>query len=786
MPTAPLLQRFVDDELGRSAAFVAKVLAGTLQLLRDSKDSGLPAGERGHCVELIAALQKQADLYQSTFIESLRVLVAEDLRGAAAELPADPKSTFGGLELMDESLVDVDIEISRAMQLIDTTAEWELRELQTFTSTLIGQSHVSAESNPFRPLIYATALWQAACAVATAQVQRATLLRLSAGVAAGLLKNAWAAACSRLETQGIEPGTYRTVVLAGGGSGAGGGRAASIDVTRPGALGGLLARMPGGAPAEGRLSEGDPPASGAAPAEMPGRGGTPGAAGRARPDAQSAEFEAALLRLDELLRLLPPAGPAATQPMESSARLGHHRSVLVASAGEAGDRQVIELLSRIFETILSDPRLPAAFRPIVARMQVAALRVALREPAMMDSHNHAVWFLMDRIGEASIAYSQADDPRLAALLAFCQSIAEEVARIPAPDSALFRRALNRLDGFLAEQFQAQLKAAQAAVAALELAERRGIVEQHLSQRLAEQMASVRTTPGIRRFVTGSWAKVLAEAMLRFGKDAEPTEAYLKTVDDLLWSLQIPDHPQSRQRLLAVLPVMLQRLRSGMELIGMQRPEQQAVLDELMLVHAEALRPGSRARLGRAEPPGDRAEDARGSGERCRRAEAVQRLGDRPVVDGHGPRRHARKRRRHDRRARKADREPARRRPDAALRPRPLGPVPAAVAQRPGPVLPVRRRQPDAQPFDHAACPRAPGRGRADRSASAEAAAAAGRRSPDARDLGTRLTATRRRALPSPAQADFSSCSICAATQSGRSCTIQCVAPGTRTSRSFGT
>ena len=615
MPTAPLLQRFVDDELGRSAALVSRVLAGTLQLLRDSKDSGLAAAERSHCVELIAGLQKQADLYQSTFIDSLRVLVAEDLRGVSAELPADPKSAFGGLELMDESLVDVDIEISRAMQLIDTTAEWELRELQTFTSTLIGQSHISAESNPFRPLIYATALWQAACAVATAQVQRATLLRLSAGVAAGLLKNAWAAACSRLETQGIEPGTYRTVVFAGGG---GGGRAASIDVTRPGALGGLLARMPGGAPGEGRVSRGDL-ATGTAGAGIAGRAAESGPGGRSRLAAQSAEFEQALLRLDELLRLLPAAGSTEVGPMESSARLGHHRSALVASASEAGDRQVIELLSRIFETILSDPQLPPAFRPVVARMQVAALRVALQEPAMMDSHSHAVWYLLDRIGEASVAHTQPDDPRQTALLDFCQAMVEEIARLPAPDSALFRRALNRLDGFLAEQFQAQLKAAHAAVTALEMSERRGILEQHLSQRLADQMAAVRTTPGIRRFVTGSWAKVLAEAMLRFGNEAEPTQAYLKTVDDVLWSLQIPDHPQSRQRLLALLPVMLQRLRAGMELVDLPRPEQQAVLDELMLVHAEALRPGSRA--GSSGPSSQ---------------EIVQKMREEVVSDAPGP------------------------------------------------------------------------------------------------------------------------------------------------------
>jgi hypothetical protein len=141
---------------------------------------------------------------------------------------------------MDESRVEVDIEISRAMQLIDSTAEWELRELQAFTSTLVGQNHVTAESNPFRPLVYATALWDGASAIVASQIQRAIVLRTSAGVAAGLLKNAAAAASTRLESQGVEPGLYRTVVLPSGSSF---GRPAA-EPPRQGALSGLLARMP--------------------------------------------------------------------------------------------------------------------------------------------------------------------------------------------------------------------------------------------------------------------------------------------------------------------------------------------------------------------------------------------------------------------------------------------------------------------------------------------------------------------------------------------------------------
>jgi len=76
---------------------------------------------------------------------------------------------------------------------------------------------------------------------------------------------------------------------------------------------------------------------------------------------------------------------------------------------------------------------------------------------------------------------------------------------------------------------------------------------------------------------------------------------VRTVDDLLWSLQIPDHPQSRQRLIALLPVLLQRLRAGMELIGVGRSEQQALLDELMIIHAEALRPGGRTTTAALTP-----------------------------------------------------------------------------------------------------------------------------------------------------------------------------------------
>ena len=585
MLTATVLQDFVDQELARAPAMIERTLAGTLQLLRDTKDSALRLGERSHHFDLVDGLQQHAGPYQRAFVDALRRLVAEGLQEQRGMASVEPPTAVAGLELMDESHVEVDIEISRAVQLIDTTAEWELRELQTFTSTLPGQPHVSAESNPLRPLVYATALWEAACAVSPLQVLRATLLRVSAGVTAGLLKNAWAAACTRLEAQGVQPSAYRTVLLAPGSVGGRGPTAP--DSGKPGALAGLLASMPSGS-AELRLGIGGVGSMAGAAAGSSVRVG----AGHASP-----EFEQAIMRLEALLRQRPdpavaPATAESGEPAQSG-RLNLHRAALVASASAPVERQIIELLSRLFDAMLSDRLLQPSFLGVVARLQASALRVALRETDMLGTLHHPVWQLFDRVGEAGAGYPKAGDPRGTAALNCCQTLAEELALIDAPDGALYQRSVSRLDRFMAGQLKAQLIAAEASLTTLRLAERREILEQHMTRRLVDQMVPVQTTPGIRRFVTGTWAKVLAEAIVRHGEQDDRTVACIKLVDQLLWSLKLPDHPQSRQRLLSLLPGMLQCLRSGMALIAMPQAEQDAFLDELMAIHTVALRPGAR-------------------------------------------------------------------------------------------------------------------------------------------------------------------------------------------------
>lgn len=567
MPITAQLQRFVDDELSRSTALADELVRLTLAQIQPREGS---AAEREQAHDLAQKLRQQSAPFVKTFVESLRSAVQADLQGAPAGAATVPPAQRG-LELVDETRVEVDIEVAGVAHAILAAAEWELRELQTFTSTLAGQQHVSADTNPLQPQPYARALWNAAAQLCPPGPQRTLLLRHASAVLANQLKTAWAAACTRLETQGVEPGIYRTIVLAPGPKVD---RAPSFDITKPGMLEELLPRMLSGA------------AAGAGPR-----------ARQRQSQSLNPSFDEALTRLEGLLE----QASAKRASGVASPRLAEHRDTLMASTLETVDRQIVELLSRLFEAVLADARLPPAFRAVMARLQVSALRVALADPTMLETHDHPVWRLINRIGSSAETYARTADPRWIALLAYCEKLAEDIARAPVQDDLLYKLSLSRLDAFLAEQLREQQQRVQPSIDALTHAEQRDELEPQVAERLHEQLLNVRVTTGVRRFICGLWAKALAESILRHGEKGEVTAEYLRATDDLLWSLKLPDHPQSRKRLLAVLPGLLQKLRAGMTMAGVPESDQELALDELMTLHAEALRPGSK-------PPAPQPED----------------------------------------------------------------------------------------------------------------------------------------------------------------------------------
>jgi hypothetical protein len=585
MSDARSIQRYVDDQLAGAPTLIDQARVAAIGLLSSASASRERASgsEQAQRQEACRALMEHGGRFNSRFVEALRKLVLADLDvqdrdkpGPASSVPTKAPSG-GGLDmdhlaLMDETVVESDLEISRATALIDSVVEWEQRELQAYTSALRGAAHVGNDSNPIRPAMVAKALWEASGALALEPPQRAHCQRSTAEAIAPLLKEAYAVAWRRLETNGVTPSRYRTVVLTPG-AGIAARNAAnnmpsalqqlSLNDNQPGTLLSVLTNLPAGG----------------------GSGHVLSAGALARAGAIGLDVEFALSRLDTMVRY---AGSVPSSRNRMDGNYAGDEVLLTRHMVPGVDRRLIDLLSRLFQAILSDPALPAAAKGAIARLQVSTLRVALRDRELLESIEHPTWLLMDRIAGAFQVAAAGGPERLSAVALACDSLTDELARQVAPDAALYRQILNRLDALVAQDLNRAVQEAQGMIAKLERADRKLRIKAQVRERMQEQFADGAVGQAVSQFLLGPMASRLTESILEKGPEGGATMLLTRLVDELLWSLHPPATSASRRRLIKVRPYLLASVRKIMSGFGVSEDDQAKLIEELEVSHRATL------------------------------------------------------------------------------------------------------------------------------------------------------------------------------------------------------
>jgi hypothetical protein len=483
-PASPTpLQRFVDDELLRAPLLFDQVLDGTLDALR--KDIGMAApGARAVLADLLQAARARRDDLAEYFGRSLRQQMQQELQrlnttvhGALMAGPA----TRAALSLVDEDEVSIDVELARTLQIVRDAAEYELHELRTFISALAGDMHVSGDTNPVRPEVYAQAWWAAAQALPLSRSHQIAFLHHGANALGQALRLAYAGACSRLEELGVEPAAYRTLVLPAGSRRGGRGvyttfspdlhgmRERMIGVTQHSPTGSLRpdAPLPSLPPI--------PPAVDArAPAPVPPTAATrPAADDRAQGTTRGPSARAIEVRTIGDVRTVTPAraAPRPSAPTPAAPPPLPWREV-AKSARTPRDRQSVELVSRLFDGIIADDRVPPDLQALLERLHSTALRLTLRDPGMVDDEKHPLWTFVNRLAHEAEMAPDAGDPERARLLKLAQATIDQLAAEPDPHPGLFRWAGEHLDNFLQQRLARRLSRLASQVGALQKLEDR--------------------------------------------------------------------------------------------------------------------------------------------------------------------------------------------------------------------------------------------------------------------------------------------------------------------------
>ncbi|MDF3937081.1 DUF1631 domain-containing protein [Pseudomonas citronellolis] len=227
------------------------------------------------------------------------------------------------------------------------------------------------------------------------------------------------------------------------------------------------------------------------------------------------------------------------------------------------DEDVINLVSMLFEFILDDRNLPDSLKALIGRMQIPMLKVAVLDKTFFSRGNHPARRLLNEIASAALGWAEQSDLQRDSLYQKIEQVVMRLLNDFVDDTAIFAEMLEDFIAFSGDErrrsdlLEQRTRDAEEGRARADMARRE--VELVLNQRLYG-----RTLPEVVvRLLREAWSKVLLLTCLKHGSDSQAWSDALATMDDLVWSVEPHEDPESRARLLEMVPQLLKSLREGL-------------------------------------------------------------------------------------------------------------------------------------------------------------------------------------------------------------------------------
>ncbi len=264
--------------------------------------------------------------------------------------------------------------------------------------------------------------------------------------------------------------------------------------------------------------------------------------------------------------------------------LHQRKQALKKAAASPEERATIEIVALLFQSILTEERIPASVRVWFARLQMPVLRVAVTEPDFFATIDHPARRLIDRMGACVMGFdsastSNAGDPN-SALEKEIKRIVQVVEAYPDTGRRVFQTVLTEFEKFLEHYFSTENEATKRGVSLAQQVEQRETLAIQYTIELRRMLNEVPVQEGVRQFLFHVWADVLATTAVRYGSQGVQTKVMKRAAADLIWSASAKVSREERAEVLRRLPPLLKSLREGMASAGMDTPKQDEHIHQL--------------------------------------------------------------------------------------------------------------------------------------------------------------------------------------------------------------
>jgi uncharacterized coiled-coil protein SlyX len=264
--------------------------------------------------------------------------------------------------------------------------------------------------------------------------------------------------------------------------------------------------------------------------------------------------------------------------------LHQRKQLLKKAAASPEERATIEIVALLFQSILTEERIPASLRVWFARLQMPVLRVAVTEPDFFATVDHPARRLIDRMGACVMGFDSATTGAAnnadRALEKEVKRIVQVVEAYPDTGRRVFQTVLTEFEKFLEHYFKNENEATRRGVSLAQQVEQRETMAIQYTIELRRMLNEVPVQEGVRQFLFHVWADVLATTGVRFGAQGERTRTMKRAAADLIWSASAKVTREERAEVIRRLPGLLRSLREGMGSAGIDTARQDEHIQQL--------------------------------------------------------------------------------------------------------------------------------------------------------------------------------------------------------------
>ena len=256
-------------------------------------------------------------------------------------------------------------------------------------------------------------------------------------------------------------------------------------------------------------------------------------------------------------QVLMPTGPQLLEELQRD------KQALKKAASTPAERATIEIVAMMFQSILTEDRIPAAMRVWFARLQMPVLRVAVGEPDFFATLDHPARRLIDRMGACVMGLDNASRHIGDALEKEIKRVVQVVEAYPDTGRRVFQTVLIEFEKFLEHFFKNENEASKRGVSLAQQIEQRETLAIQYTIELRRMLNEVPVQEGVRQFLFQVWADVLATSAVKYGGQGAETKTMKRAAADLIWSASAKVTREERAEVIRRLPPLLKRLREGM-------------------------------------------------------------------------------------------------------------------------------------------------------------------------------------------------------------------------------